>query len=205
MKLRLFFLFLAFSAVLTSRAQNGDTDIDEYRTQFDFLTQQLDFSAATTGLLLQKNGALVSLDDFDGQSTGPSSTADLDQFGWAYATLLGAAIDPTAQLPLPQSVYMDYSRSYYQPAPAGEVVPIAALFQRYNSFYREAQNQGIVELINGQFVPATGVQSSDYIEERTAVLFTPLGVFGEDGWHGRVGLGGVLCGAKLGNWVTGGR
>ena len=83
MKSHFLFGLLLICAALPSalRGQSSDTDIDEYRAQFNFLTQQLDLSAASTGLLLEKNGALINLGDVDGQSTGPGSVTDLDQFG----------------------------------------------------------------------------------------------------------------------------
>lgn len=139
-----FFLFLGLLLAIAQGYAQVPSSSVEHSNNPDSLINSiiggLDFTDASSGLLLERSIAWADPAYFDGQAVSDSNLiGSIDDFGLVYATVSGMGLNGPA-LPDPEAAYVLPSYNLT----AADPIPIAVLFYDYHAFREDAISQGLL-------------------------------------------------------------
>jgi hypothetical protein len=165
-------ILTAISVSLFFGAKSQTTDIVDslFQTpqeQFEYISENLNLSEITTGLLSDKSWQLIDLDSYNGLHLADSNMASAFSFAKMYATLSGMPIDSTYKLPNP-STYTDTANQ----AMLGEIY-ISVLHYNYNELKSYALDSNLITSDGEQLFDVGGRSESPYLQKQV-FLASPL-------------------------------
>ena len=135
--------------------------------QFSFITQNMDLTEVTSGLLEDKAFKMLPLEFFNGQVIDSTNLASAIRFGHLFATLSSMPINQTFELPLPS----DYSTKLLNTAE--NVIPMGAIHYQYHKIKDDAINLNLLSSDGAQLSDVPNRPASPY-ESHNVFLSTPL-------------------------------
>ena len=106
--------------------------------QFSFITQNIDLTEVTSGLIENKAFKMLPIENFNGQSIDSTNLASAVRFGHLFATLSSMPINQNFELPHPS----DYSTKLVN-TPTN-VIPMGAIHYQYHKIKDDAINLNLL-------------------------------------------------------------
>lgn len=155
------------SKIFTQEVTHYDSLTSSPQQQFEFITQNLDLTDVSSGLLKDKCLQLLPIANFTGQNLTDSNYVSGIRFSQLFATLSGMAINSSYSLPQP-SIYTNETSQSQQ-----NKIVIGGIHYKYQSFKSNVLENNLVSMQGGQLsnVPNT---SETPFETETAFLVSPL-------------------------------
>ncbi|MFT5984180.1 MAG: hypothetical protein ACI9RM_002640, partial [Ulvibacter sp.] len=159
-------LFLLITSILLSLQMTGQyqaqstTEGTNFPDYVDHVFENMDLSQVPTGMLAERALGLIPLDRFDGQTLSDSSELNFIFFNRIYYMMYAAAVGNNI-LPHPDTYY---------DAMGNDTIPLGILLFDYAHIRPDVIDAGILDTVDGQFVPVTGNTSSPYLQKKLCAV-----------------------------------
>lgn len=140
-----------------------------WEQQMTTVFQNVNLSAVTTHVLLDRGLQLCPVDQFSSGTTDTTKACTFSLWQQLYGTLFSSAWQSQYRLPDPQSAYLNISNSVVESSP----IPFAILAYDYHLIDPEAFNDGLLSVQNDQLYDVPNRPRNPYLMG-TCFAATPM-------------------------------
>jgi hypothetical protein len=169
-KLLPFFILLFLCNSMSAQNVEYTKTEETLREQIDVVLENLDFSEATTGYLLENTVPLYPLERFDGFEVSDSTIVSIVDLNLMYDMMRDAA---TTNVTLPPYSNIENAAENITKS---DPIPIVIFKHRYNKFKKNAVSQNLLTIANDQLFDVVNRPVSPYLENTLFVAATMLPV-----------------------------